>query len=470
MWTINTYNVIYNGNGSNSGTAPTDPVGPHEYNTTVNVVTGSVTIGKTGHTFKGWNTQANGNGTTYTAAGTNTFTISDADVTLYAMWEINKWRVLYNANGATTGSAPSDPTLYDYNTTAAVQTTPGALEMPDYDFVGWNTQPDGSGTTYSASSSTSLVIPDNNVTLYAQWVKRASVITQDPTGEQNLNVFVWLDLNGNGKQDQGEPDLPGLPLEIKQGPLTAAVMKAAFVSAVDAVAGPIIGGLVKAAAVSTAQTDVNGYLKLNSIDLGNWIIKAMLPAKLSATQDSDLTADGQIFTLVPAGSTINAWMGVQGHSAIESPIYDSKNQPANQEIEILWEGLDEELLTWDDVNLVKDPVSGVLKLSGLPSGNYRLIRVGSTPSASECVDIVLTEYKTFTAKIITQKSPVCLSSKDAIKAGIKHPNKGVSNGLAETGARIWFENWAPISGGLILLGSWMLWRSRRREREGEKSQ
>jgi uncharacterized repeat protein (TIGR02543 family) len=39
---------------------------------------------RTGYSFSGWNTQADGNGTTYTA--NQTFNMPNADVTLYAKW------------------------------------------------------------------------------------------------------------------------------------------------------------------------------------------------------------------------------------------------------------------------------------------------------------------------------------------------------------------------------------------------
>lgn len=476
IWTINTHRVFYNGNGHNSGSAPTDSNNPHEYSSEVSVITSSGAMARTGYTFAGWNTRQDGLGTTYTALGTNKFNIGDEDVTLWAKWNINKWRVIYDANGASTGAAPTDATQYDYNTSAPVQTTAGALEKEEYDFAGWNTAPDGSGTTYSTSTSTSLVIPDNNVTLYAIWVKRASVTTNPPPGttDQNLNVFVWLDLNGNGVQDSDEPDLPGLKLELSQAPVTTSFVRAAFVKATELLAGPVLTGALKAAATSTAQTDANGYLKLNSVNLGYWIIRALLPTKLSPTQDSDTKPDGQITAVISAGASVNTWMGVNGHSTVDAPIYGSDGKPTDQKIEVIWEGLDEDLLTWEDVHFEKDPVSGVLKMTGMPSGNYRLIRVGATPAKSECVDIVLEEYKTFTAKLITQKSAVCYTDAKTIKAGTKKPSKVTkptksSGGLAETGMYLLLQPWAWFSLVMIAGGSAILLRPRKKSAAKHKS-
>ncbi|SFG06678.1 Listeria/Bacterioides repeat-containing protein [Desulfotomaculum arcticum] len=84
--TAATYTVTYNGNGSSSGSVPIDRT---SYNSgdTVTVAGNGGGLTKTGYTFTGWNTAANGSGTTY-AAGSGTFIIS-ADTTLYAKWVLN---------------------------------------------------------------------------------------------------------------------------------------------------------------------------------------------------------------------------------------------------------------------------------------------------------------------------------------------------------------------------------------------
>ena len=48
---------------------------------------------KTGYTFTGWNTQADGKGTSYTdkQSVNNLTTENEATVTLYAVWSINKY-------------------------------------------------------------------------------------------------------------------------------------------------------------------------------------------------------------------------------------------------------------------------------------------------------------------------------------------------------------------------------------------
>ena len=74
--------VTYNGNGSDGGAVPTDGSSPYIYGATVTVV-GAGTMTRAGYAFTGWNTQANGSGTGYSAA--NTFTVT-SNTTLYAQW------------------------------------------------------------------------------------------------------------------------------------------------------------------------------------------------------------------------------------------------------------------------------------------------------------------------------------------------------------------------------------------------
>lgn len=75
--------VTYDGNGNTGGTAPTDSSSPYSSGDTVTVIGNTGSLEKTGKTFSGWNTKADGSGTTYTAA--QTFTIT-ASITLYAKW------------------------------------------------------------------------------------------------------------------------------------------------------------------------------------------------------------------------------------------------------------------------------------------------------------------------------------------------------------------------------------------------
>ena len=109
------------------------------------------------YTFTGWNTKADGTGDTYADKAEITAT---GDITLYAQWTQNPV-ITFNANGgdgtmASRAVKPNEVTALNENT----------FTRTDYDFAGWNTAEDGSGTPYNDKAE---ITTDENITLYAQW-------------------------------------------------------------------------------------------------------------------------------------------------------------------------------------------------------------------------------------------------------------------------------------------------------------
>jgi uncharacterized repeat protein (TIGR02543 family) len=87
------------------------------------------------------------------------------NITLYAKWEmIPTFTVSYNANGATSGSAPSAQTV-NAGTIISLHGANGLLKT-GHNFSGWNTQSDGNGTNYNAGASYTV---NDNITFYAKW-------------------------------------------------------------------------------------------------------------------------------------------------------------------------------------------------------------------------------------------------------------------------------------------------------------
>lgn len=80
-----TYVVTYDGNGNTDGNVPVDST-THSNGQDVTVLGNTGALVKTGYVFSGWNTQSDGAGTTYAAGAT--FTMSSANVTLYALWTL----------------------------------------------------------------------------------------------------------------------------------------------------------------------------------------------------------------------------------------------------------------------------------------------------------------------------------------------------------------------------------------------
>ena len=151
-----TLDVTYNGNGSNSGTVPTDEKSPYVDNAEV-TVKGLGDLKRTDATFIGWSfTQKQGVITAKSDEPTDLkkendkFTIK-TDTTLYATWAVDKKGpngngdnvpdylqngVTYNGNGGT-GAAPTDDNLYNANTQVEVKDS-GSLVRTGAAFVGWS--------------------------------------------------------------------------------------------------------------------------------------------------------------------------------------------------------------------------------------------------------------------------------------------------------------------------------------------
>lgn len=185
------YTVTYNGNGNTGGSVPTDNLA-YQQNATVTVKDNAGSLVKTGYTFAGWNTAADGSGTSYNPAAT--FTMGSANVTLYAKWSlVPAYTVTYNGNGNTGGSVPADNLTYQQSATVTVKDNTGSLVKTGYTFVGWNATIDGSGMNYSPSATFTMSI-GRNVTLYAKWQRFSGKVICVATG---LDFSIFLREDGS---------------------------------------------------------------------------------------------------------------------------------------------------------------------------------------------------------------------------------------------------------------------------------
>jgi uncharacterized repeat protein (TIGR02543 family) len=156
--------VNYHGNTSTGGAVPVDGLSPYALASTVTVLGNTGVLVKTGNTFAGWNTAANGSGTSYAPAAT--FSIA-ADVDLYAQWTPITYTVVYNGNASTGGAVPVDGlSPYLTGTSVTVLGNTGPLLKTGYSFSSWNTAANGSGASYTPAAAFTILA---NTTLYAQW-------------------------------------------------------------------------------------------------------------------------------------------------------------------------------------------------------------------------------------------------------------------------------------------------------------
>ena len=172
--TANTGDVINYVNGVWCGEAPTELTVTFEANgsaeypvkgtmtpQTVNAKTDTAlnanSFTREGYNFLNWNTAADGTGDSYADGATVNLT---ENTTLYAQWTQDPV-ITFDANGGkgTMGTQTVKPN-------EATALTANTFTRADYDFTGWNTAKDGTGTAYGDKAN---IITNENVTLYAQW-------------------------------------------------------------------------------------------------------------------------------------------------------------------------------------------------------------------------------------------------------------------------------------------------------------
>lgn len=178
IWTPWKHTVTYNKNvpaSSKSQTVNSLPGNQTKiYDQTLTLSNNTPT--RTGYTFKEWNTQADGKGTSYKKGASYTYnrTSDGGTVTLYAIWTSWKHTVHYDKNVSSTSSSqtvsnmPSDQTKV-YETNLVLSTSKPTRN--GYIFTGWNTAANGSGTAYAAGGNYQYDRSNDGgtVTLYAQW-------------------------------------------------------------------------------------------------------------------------------------------------------------------------------------------------------------------------------------------------------------------------------------------------------------
>ena len=90
--------------------------------------------------------------------------------TATAVWNPITYTISYNGNGNTSGEVPANQTK-TYATALTLRSNTGSLAKTGYEFKGWNTATNGSGTHYDAGATLSTDLTTENgktITLYAQ--------------------------------------------------------------------------------------------------------------------------------------------------------------------------------------------------------------------------------------------------------------------------------------------------------------
>ncbi|RKS85704.1 LPXTG-motif cell wall-anchored protein/uncharacterized repeat protein (TIGR02543 family), partial [Microbacterium sp. AG790] len=160
QWKRVEYTVTFDANGGAGSMAA--QVGYEPTSLTANV------FARAGYRFAGWNTAANGSGTSYADRAQFPFSSSG---TLYAQWSAEH-TVTFDANGGI-GSMSGQVEAFPAPLSANVFTREG------YEFTGWNTAADGTGTAYPDGEVYSF---SSSVTLFAQWAQVVYTVAFDGNG------------------------------------------------------------------------------------------------------------------------------------------------------------------------------------------------------------------------------------------------------------------------------------------------
>ena len=154
--------ISFSGNGATSGSMK--PIqGVVGQSTTIP----DVGFSRTGYTFTGWNTSADGTGTAYRPNDSIQFAAQD--ITLYAQWKVRSYSVAFDSNGGS--SVPAQSVKY-----GSKATQPANPTRTGYTFQGWYTSKNG-GTKYDFNQTVT-----GNVTLYAHWSVNSYTLTFDGNG------------------------------------------------------------------------------------------------------------------------------------------------------------------------------------------------------------------------------------------------------------------------------------------------
>ena len=188
------YAVAYDANG---GTGAMDR---SAFNTNETYTLPANQFVRNGFAFAGWKMDG------YTEllgdqATVNNLAACGETVTLVAQWTPNKYQIVYDGNGATSGSVASQN---EVSFDSSVTLRSNSYTRSGYVFIGWSTDPSATEPTYKAGQSVRNLTSGNSITLYAVWLdvyyeKSVSglhaTVTDDYTSGLDLYYYVQDELD-----------------------------------------------------------------------------------------------------------------------------------------------------------------------------------------------------------------------------------------------------------------------------------
>lgn len=167
QWQADLNTVTYYGNDSGGPTAENIPLPQSvEYGETVTLSSEIPT--RSGYLFLNWDTEQSGTGIAYSAG--DSIPNVQSNINLYAQWRLLPpiiHRLTYHGNDSDGPSAQNIPDAITVADGQSIKLSPSIPTRKGYRFLGWNTQPNGTGITYLPNSTIGPITADSH--LYAQW-------------------------------------------------------------------------------------------------------------------------------------------------------------------------------------------------------------------------------------------------------------------------------------------------------------
>lgn len=328
----NTYTVVYNGNGNTGGSTANST---HTYDVAKNLTANGYT--KTGYYFAGWNTAANGSGTSYADKQSviNLTAVNGGTVTLYAQWKPYTLTINYYSNYATNSfNNPLNAVGSNKNVVVRQYVVKYDDPMPDglhdysYSTAGtylyrnrwysnghWNTKTDGSGIsvdqgtgfTYAQDLAYTLGVPISDkhqtINVYPEWTphydveltdiffkaydSNGNLYTLDATQQMNIpigtKVYVYytyknrspVEVNITGYNTSGSAISynGSTNYNIPGWDATLTVTAGSFIATPLGVANMSGSVYINGIAVSNESTDIDGNAKTNNTRTENYHVK-----------------------------------------------------------------------------------------------------------------------------------------------------------------------------------------------------
>ncbi len=209
----NAFTLHYYPNGGSN--PPAETVMVSSKTSGVQARVSSVKPVREGYTFLGWNTQKDGQGSSYKAGGAVSFS-KPGERKLYARWKKKRtYSLVFRGNGGTGSPAAVKKVSSNDSVTLTIPKSPVPTRK-GYKFLYWNTEPDGTGRNFSPGKTVTRRASDPSLTLYARW-----------TSEKAVTYSLTFNANGGkGRPDKVTKrsasktvklDIPASPIPVREG-------------------------------------------------------------------------------------------------------------------------------------------------------------------------------------------------------------------------------------------------------------